>query len=169
MSQVSVTTTTPPVTVVCSRALFTTVTVVVAPTSVGQKTLDQCNGSDTTVESEEYNGVLLALPLCQSNYNLNPRCLLRHMPTMPWVLHRQVPLLQLSVQMISYFIWCLLWCLLSSFRFSFGCHFHQQGLSHWDLQHFNPSKFMLGRHMCFLVMICGPQKECIKWLLFPLF
>ena len=42
------------------------------------------------------------------------------------------------------------------------------GLNHWGLQHHNPSEFILGRHMCLLVIVCDPHQECTNWLLLPL-
>ena len=70
MSEVTVTTTTTtsPVTVVCSGALFITMTVVMAPTSVGQTSLGQY---DVVLMPllilRDIVGVLLASPLCPSN------------------------------------------------------------------------------------------------------
>ena len=47
---------------------------------------------------------------------LHPICLLRHMPTMPWVLHKRVFSFRVEPPTNSYVIcWCLLWCLLSAF------------------------------------------------------
>ena len=107
---------------------------------------------------------LLALPLCHRNNHLHPRCLLRHMPTMPWVLPSCVSLSELSLQLIP----CVMY-LLSVFRFPCGYHAHQWGLNHLSLWCYNPMEYTRIRHICFLVIVCGPCQECIKWLLLPLF
>ena len=54
---------------------------------------------------------------------------------------------------------------LSSFRLPCVCHVHQLELKHSGLQYHNPLEYTLGRHMCHLVMVCGPHRECTKWLL----
>ena len=62
------------------------------------------------------------------SHNLIPRCLLRHMPTMAWFLHRWVFSFRVEPPTSLYVIcWCLLWCLLSDFRFLCGCPIYQWG------------------------------------------
>ena len=82
------TTTTPPVKVVSSTST-TAVTVTMAPTSVGQvAALGQFDlVSATTPDLEEQNEGFLASLLCHS-CNLSPRCPLRLIPIMSWVLHK---------------------------------------------------------------------------------
>ena len=91
MSQVTLTTTiiTLPLMVLCSGALLIAMTVTWVPTSVGLRVLGQHDvvllpqlilrytmmGSASTV-------------LCHSNNNLSLRFFLRHVSSMPWVLHR---------------------------------------------------------------------------------
>ena len=47
-------------------------------------------GSFVTMDPEWHKEVLLVSPLCCHSNNLNPRCLFRLMPIMPWVLLRWV-------------------------------------------------------------------------------
>ena len=109
-------------------------------------------------------GVLLALPLCCSNIILSPRCLLRHMTSIPRVLHRLVSLSELSLWKFLIVFWCLLWCLLSAFRIPCGWLVHQWQLNHWGFRHQNPLEYTTGRHVSLLMMVCGPCQECSKWL-----
>ena len=64
--------------------------------------------------------------------------------------------------------WCVLWCFLYASRFPCGCCVHLWGLNHWGLQHCNHLEFTPCRHICLLVMVCGPIDECSEWLLLPL-
>ena len=41
------------------------------------------------------------------------------------------------------------------------------GFSHWGSWHYNPSEIILARHMCLLLMVCGPCQLCTEWLLLP--
>ena len=56
-------------------------------------------------------GVLLALPLCHSS-SLSPRCLVRLIQIMPWVLLRWIFFSELILTPI-YLGWCSLWFMLS--------------------------------------------------------
>ena len=77
-------------------------------------------------------GVLVTLPLCHSNNNLNPRFLLKCMPNIPLVLLRWVFSFSVELPTNSIcFMWCLLWCFLPIFRFPCDCHIHQLGLNCW--------------------------------------
>ena len=58
--------------------------------------------------------------------------------------------------------------MLSAFRYHAGCLIHQWGLSHWGLHYCSLLDHTHGRHMCSLVMVFGPCKECTEWLLSPL-
>ena len=88
-SHYDMTTITPPVTVLCSRAMLIIMTITLASTSVDQIKLGrqdvimlpQLILRDTMKDS-------VASPICHSYNNLGHRCLLRHMPTMQWVLYR---------------------------------------------------------------------------------
>ena len=156
----------PPVIVVCSRAPCITMTAIMAPTfglsSTGYSMMWFCYHSwycGTEL------GVLLALLHCSSNI-LSPRCLLRHMATIPMILLRWVFHSGLSIPLIHNVVCCyLLWCLLSAFRFPCGCHACQWGLNYLGLQCHNPMEYTFGRHMCLLVMVCVPCQYFTKWLL----
>ena len=111
-----------------------------------------------------WHKVLLASPLCNSSY-LSPRCLFRHMPTMPWVLHRWVSLSELSSYQFVCICWYLWWCMLSVFRLHCICHFHLWVLDHWALHNCSPLEHTCGRHKCIMVMFGGPHWQCTKWLL----
>ena len=88
-STATATTTTSLATVVCSRALPITMTVTMAPISVGLAALGQYDMvlplhlilRDTVRNSAGLDTVL-------QQKNLSLRCLLRHMPIMTWVLLR---------------------------------------------------------------------------------
>ena len=54
------------------------------------------------------------------------------------------------------------------YRFLCGCHGHQWGLNHWGLQYHNLMEYTLGRHMCLLVMVCGPHQEFSEKSFLPL-
>ena len=87
MYLVTATTTASPVAVVHFWASPITMTVTMAVTSVDLAALGQC---DMVLPPQlilrDTRGMQLALPLyCNSN-SLNPKCLLRHMPIIPWVL-----------------------------------------------------------------------------------
>ena len=83
------TTTTPPVTVVFSGASFITMTATTAPTSVEQMTSGQQDVilPPQLIQRDTLRG-LLASHVCHSSHDLSLISLPRHMPTMPWVLHR---------------------------------------------------------------------------------
>ena len=107
MSEVIASTTTPPVTVVSSDTSSTTVTVKVASTYV---VLVVNFGS-------AWCGVFLSLPRWHSS-NLSPKCLLRLMEIMQWILIRLV------------------------FR---SWASHQWGVNHWGLHNQNPAEYTHGR------------------------
>ena len=124
MSQVTVTTTTPPVTVVCSRVSLITMMVTLAPTSVGQITLglhdmvllQQFIPRDTLWGSavpQQQNPQLKIPSQAYDNYATCPT---------------QVTFSsELRIPVISHVMcWCLLWCLLSAFRFPYHCHVHNR-------------------------------------------
>ena len=161
MSQVTVitTTTSPLVTVLHFRASLINVTVTMAPTTVAKQQWVSmmwfCH--HRWLQGTQW-GVVLASLLCCSNI-LNPRILLRHMPNVPWVLHRWVFSFRVEHPTDSYVMsWCVLWCLLSYLR----------GLNHWGLQHHHPSEYAYGRHMYPLLLVCGLHQEYTEWLLLPL-
>ena len=125
MSTVTTTSTNPPVTIVCSRALLITMTVTMAPTSVGLATLGQHDVilPPQWIIRDTMRGLSGLATIPQYN-NLSPRCLLRHMPLMPWDLLRWILSFQSwALLPIHYFVyWCFLWCLFSAFKFPCGCH-----------------------------------------------
>ena len=87
--------------VVCSGALLITTTVTVTFTSVDQST----SGEHGVVLSPQVilrDTVRVLLVLFCRNNNLISRCLLRHKPTMPWVLCRWVSLSESSLPPIHF-------------------------------------------------------------------
>ena len=91
--------------------------------------------------------VFLAMPLCHSS-NLHLWYLFRHVPIMPWVLHRYVSFSELSLPPFCIlYVWCPFWCLLSTFRCHAGCHIHPEGLNHSGMHYCNPLEFTHARHM----------------------
>ena len=96
----------PPVTVFCSRASPITMTVTMAPISVGLAAL----GKHNMVLTPQ---LIRGTPLCHSNNNLSHRFLLRYMALMPLVLLRWVSLSELNLPLTHYILhWCLLWYML---------------------------------------------------------
>ena len=70
---------------------------------------------------------------------------------------------ELSLPAIHYVVcWCLLWCLFIAFRVPCGCHAFQWVCCGAIIE------YTLGRHMCFLVMVCGPYQKCNEWLFLSL-
>ena len=96
------------------------------------------------------------------------RYLLRHMPTMPWVLLRWVFSLRVELSTDSLYLVSVM-VFLFVFRCLHGCHVHLWGFSHWTLHHCRSFMCTLGRHMYLLMMARGPCQECTEWLLIPLF
>ena len=45
---------------------------------------------------------------------------------------------------------------IDEFIFPCGCYVHQWGLNHWGLPYHYPMEYILGSHMCLLVMACCP-------------
>ena len=88
MSQATATTSTPPVTVVCGSALSLTMTATMASILMGLSvTSDQNDVVPTPPLMQIDTRGVVSLDLCCGS-NLSSRCLLGHVPVMPWVLHR---------------------------------------------------------------------------------
>ena len=123
---VTTTTSTPPVTVMCSGISSITTAVTMAstaavPAASGQH--DVVLLPRLSLRNTVRNPVGLASVLWQQH--LSPRCLLRHMPTMPWVLHKWVSLSEYSLTPIYYCMLVFVIAFLSAFRYPWGCHVHQ--------------------------------------------
>ena len=58
--------------------------------------------------------------------------------------------------------------MLSASRFPCGWHVHQLGPQPLGLQHYNPSQYNHGRHICSLLMFCWACQKCTKQLLLML-
>ena len=129
MSQsTTATTTTPPIKAVYCSTSFLTTTVTLAPTLTGLLATSgqHDGGSATTADAKGIREGLLVSPLCCSD-NLRPRCLLRDMLIMAWVLHMHVSLSELSLPLIWICMLVPVWCILSAFR----CHARYNILHQW--------------------------------------
>ena len=168
MPQVTVTTTTPLVMVVCSRAMPISTMITLGPTSVGQTT-SAWYGSATKVDSKRHNEGfcwphLYATALKTSVPDaLSGICQLCHGSStckfffQNWTSHRIL-------------MSCVGFCcgLLSYLRIPCGCHVHQWELNCWGLW---PQPFRIYPSQAFLSPGDGscPSLECTVWLLLPLF
>ena len=146
-------------------------TVIMAPTSMGVAApLGQCDvvlPLPITLRAR-VKGVFLAMALCHNSY-LSPRCLLRHMQTIPWACLRWVFFFR--VEPSADFLILVSDMVSAIFRFQCGCHVHQWGHNNGDLHHCNPSQLTHSRHMCFLGMVinchgrnalCGSYLHCFE-------
>ena len=110
--------------------------------------------------------VLLVSALCHSSNDFSPRCLLRLMPIMAWILLRWVSLSELSlppihdVGVFQVFAFC--------FQLPLCCHMHPTGLSLWGLHCCNSMGYTLCSHMCPLVIVQCPCQEGTEWVLLTL-
>ena len=120
LSQVTITTTTPPVTVACSRASLIirsagcgfTATVDsrdIMMASAGLMNVLQQQQSQSWIPSQAYANYAIGPSQVSFSFRVDP------------------PLIVMSC------VGCLLWCLLSAFRFPCGCHVPILGLYQWVL------------------------------------
>ena len=76
------------------------------------------------------------------------------------VLHGHISSVRIEPPTDSYVkCWCLLWCLLSAVTFPCGCLVHKWKINGWGSHHHNSLEYILGRHVCLLVMVCGPCQD----------
>ena len=126
MSQDTVMTTTPTLTILCSSTSSVATSVMMMPAMVDPPA---ASGQQDVVLPplllQRDARVLFDSPQCCSSY-LHPRYLFRHMQTMPWVLHRWLFQCWASHWFV-YRCWMPLWCMLYTFSFPCGCHFHLLG------------------------------------------
>ena len=135
----TITTTTLPVTVVCSIASPIAMTVTMDPTSVGLPIMGQHDLVLHHSWSWEIQwGVLLASPLWHSNNNLSSTCQLCHRSStgkflfQSWVSHQFICYMLVSVFCFQVPIW-----LPNS----------PMGFNHWGMHHYNPFEYTLARHV----------------------
>ena len=111
-------------------------------------------------------GILVASPLWLTNYNLSPRCLLRHMPTMPWILKRWIYSFQ-SWATYQFICHMLVFVMLFAFCSQVATLFTDGSLT---IRVCITAPFRVYPwQACFLVMVCEIYQECTEWLLFSLF
>ena len=169
MSQVTVTTTTPPVTVLCSGALLITIDSYTGSHFCGPDNIRSAwCGSATTVDSEEHSEGF-CWPHCYAAARTisvldtcSGICKLCHGSSSGKFLFQS---------------WASYWFLMSCAGVCYGtcfllsgshiaAMFTNGGSTTGVLQHCNPLKFTLSKHMCFLVMVCGPWQE-YSWVAAP--
>ena len=145
MSQSSTTTamtTTPPVTVVSSGILSLLSMVTIAPALMG---LSATSGQyDVVLLTPRHSGGVVGLAT-----------VLQRLPFQSYASHHFV---------FDVFGVCSEVC----FQVPCWMPYSLMGLNHWGLHHCNPLELTHGRHMPNLVMVIGPHKVCIEWLLPPL-
>ena len=140
VSQVTVTTTTPTVMVLCSGSLTINETVTMAPTSVGlAAALGQHCATEATSVPDAFSGLCL---LCHGSSSGN--------------FFFRVDLPPDFCMLVSVMVFAF------SSRFQCGCHVYQWGFSCWHLDHCNPLEFMHGRPMCLLVMVHCSCQVCTE-------
>ena len=161
MSPVMATTSTQPVMVVCSRESPITTTVLIAPSSVGLVALGKhdvvCH---TTADPKGYNKEFCCPHHCSTAETTSvPDAFLGICQLCQGSSSGKFSLSELSLPPIPD---VLCWCLCGV------CHGHQWGLNCRGLQCLNPMEYNFTRHICLLVMVCGPCHKCTEWFFFPL-
>ena len=106
--------------------------------------------------------MLLALPLCHSCSH-SPRCLLRLMSFVPWILHRWVIFFRIEPS-TDFFMF--MFGTMFAFRFQCGCHIYLWGLSHKGLQHHNTVEYTHVKHACHSLLFCV-LNQGLHWVASP--
>ena len=128
-----------------------------------------CSSASTVAPRGHNEGLYWPHHCATATISLSPRCLLRHLPTVPFVLlscvfffRDQPPTNPLCCMLLSVIVFAV------CFQVPMWLPCSQWGLNHLGLHHCNTLENRIARHMCLQVMVHSSYRDWTEWLIPPL-